>query len=125
MGEFNLTKRQEEHYSFRKPSVHNGFLEINYYVGRYGKNPRCRNCCNIIPKGVKHLSVCTMHNYGGRLIPTTFNFCLKCSKNIMKEQVKQAKEYAKRLVKVKNSITHKDKLWANKKMKEQQLLEDI
>lgn len=90
-----------------------------------GRKSYCRGCGKIISGDVLKMSRGVTHNYGGRSILTTFSYCLKCSKLLINKEKKKCCERIVFLGNAYKKVSMKDKLYSTKRMKDEELIEQI
>ena len=81
-----------------------------------GRKSVCRGCGKVIPAKVVKYSIRVNHQYGSRTLWTQWSYCIKCSKELIKQEIKECRKYKREIMKRYNKIKQKDKLEATKEM---------
>ena len=90
------------------------------------KKARCRNCGAIIPRDVKRLRLYESFFSRMRGHHMTWRcYCLNCALKIMPKYIQMYGKETKKWKQILSSVSHKDKIYSTKRIKEQKLLEDI
>lgn len=91
-----------------------------------GRKAYCRGCGRVIGGDVLKLSRSIVKTYGRRgQHMVDFSYCLKCSKILMREEFKKCEDFIKVMTKRFKSVSRADKIYSTKRMKDEELIQQI